>query len=59
MRQCIIYNEGYANGGGGSASSCTSAAGFILHYLMNGCALHYIMCFPLTLMEGLQWELAA
>lgn len=24
-----------------------------------GCALHYIMCFPLTLMEGLQWELAA
>ena len=27
-----MYNEGYANGGGGSASTCMSVVNLIIHY---------------------------
>ena len=30
-----MYNEGYADGGGGSASSCMMAAGFIIHFTLK------------------------
>ena len=29
-----MYNEGYANGGGGSASSCMNVVDLILHYTL-------------------------
>lgn len=31
-RRGIMYNEGYAYGGDGSASSCMSVVDFIIHY---------------------------
>ena len=32
--KCIMYNESYAVGGGGSASSCMSVVDFIIHYTL-------------------------
>ena len=30
-----MYNEGYADGGGGSTSSCMKVVDFILHYTFS------------------------
>ena len=32
--KCTMYNEGYADGGGGSASSYMSVVDFIIHFTL-------------------------